>query len=340
MRNGIIASGNWIVDQVKLIDAWPEQGMLANIVQEYRGTGGAPFNVLIDLAKLQGGLPLYAAGIVGSDPDGDFILEVLTGNGIDTGRMLRTAERPTSSTYVMTEIASGTRTFFHSRGANALLDLEHFGELPPAKIFHLGYLLLLDRLDAPDEVYGVKAARLLESLRRQGYQTSVDVVSEVSERSRQVVPACLPHIDYLIVNEIEAGAAVGQSLRDAERRIAPGRLVAAARQLLAGGVQRLVAIHFPEGAYALPKDGPGRFVPSFTIAKSAIKSTVGAGDAFCAAMLYGLHQDWPLDETLRLANANARFCLTGATATDGAVPLAAVREYLRDAEPGPWQLEL
>ncbi|TCL71599.1 sugar/nucleoside kinase (ribokinase family) [Hydrogenispora ethanolica] len=338
MRNGIIAAGNWIVDQVKLIDAWPERGMLANILEEYRGTGGAPFNVLVDLAKLQSGLPLYAAGMIGRDPDGDFILEVLAQNGIDIRHMTRTAEQSTSITQVMTEAGSGVRTFFHSRGANALLDLEHLTGLETsAKIFHLGYLLLLDKLDGPDPQYGVKAARLLHRLREEGYRTSVDVVSEASDRFRRIVIPCLPYIDYLIVNEIEAGASVGYPLRDSDRQIVPAKLAAAAQTLLDSGVNQLVAVHFPEGAYAIPKGGRGVFVPSFEMESAAIKGTVGAGDAFCAAMLFGIHQDWPLFDTVRLANANARFCLTDATSTGGAVPLGVIREYLRTARPRPFE---
>ena len=55
----------------------------------------------------------------------------------------------------MTERGNGRRTFFHARGANALWqgdDLD-FKKLN-ARIFHLGYLLLLDALDEPDPRYG------------------------------------------------------------------------------------------------------------------------------------------------------------------------------------------
>ena len=36
------------------------------------------------------------------------------------------------------------------------------------KIFHLGYLLLLDSLDMPDDEYGTRSARLLAQMREQG----------------------------------------------------------------------------------------------------------------------------------------------------------------------------
>jgi sugar/nucleoside kinase (ribokinase family) len=59
---------------------------------------------------------------------------------------------------VMTD-PSGQRTFFHSPGANRLLDLPAFDRLDGSmKIFHLGYLLLLDSLDMPDDEFGTRSA--------------------------------------------------------------------------------------------------------------------------------------------------------------------------------------
>src|SRR4030095_3381896 len=66
-RTGILAGGNWIIDHVKIIDVWPEQDALANIFSRSRGTGGSPYNVLVDLAKLGVQFPLEAVGLVGDE---------------------------------------------------------------------------------------------------------------------------------------------------------------------------------------------------------------------------------------------------------------------------------
>lgn len=42
------------------------------------------------------------------------------------------------------------------------------------KIFHLGYLLLLDSLDKPDDTFGTRSARLLAQMRDNGFETSLD----------------------------------------------------------------------------------------------------------------------------------------------------------------------
>ena len=65
-RSGVLAAGNWIVDEVKLVDVYPSVEKLANIRSQSLGTGGAPYNVLVDLAKLGATFPLAAAGLVGA----------------------------------------------------------------------------------------------------------------------------------------------------------------------------------------------------------------------------------------------------------------------------------
>ncbi|EEW0151339.1 carbohydrate kinase family protein, partial [Escherichia coli] len=176
-RKGIIAAGNMLVDHVHQIIQWPERGWLAEITHSERSTGGAPLNVLLTLAKMRTGLPLQAVGLIGQDSDGDYIMAMLEQYHVNRQHVQRTTFAPTSMSQVMTD-PSGQRTFFHSPGANRLLDLPAFDQLDNTmKIFHLGYLLLLDSLDMPDDVYGTRSARLLAQMRDTGFETSLDLVS-------------------------------------------------------------------------------------------------------------------------------------------------------------------
>src|SRR5688572_14468759 len=173
-RSGVLAGGNWIIDQVKMVDVYPQREQLANIRSQSQGTGGAPFNVLVDLARLEAPFPLSAVGLVGKDSLGDEILAICKKHNIDTKLLRATDQAPTSYTDVMTEIGNGRRTFFHQRGANALWDAEELNfKKTKARIFHLGYLLLLDALDAPDKVFGTHAARILAKAQEAGLKTSV-----------------------------------------------------------------------------------------------------------------------------------------------------------------------
>jgi sugar/nucleoside kinase (ribokinase family) len=82
-RNGIIAGGNWIVDAVKIVDVWPQQDTLANIHTTVKGTGGSPFNILMDLALLGAQFPLAGTGLVGDDENGRWILDLCAKHNID-----------------------------------------------------------------------------------------------------------------------------------------------------------------------------------------------------------------------------------------------------------------
>ena len=48
-----------------------------------------------------------------------------------------------------------------------------------------------------------------------------------------------------------------------------------------------------------------------------IKGTVGAGDAFCAGVLYGAQKQWNLEESIRLGICTAAASLSEPGATEG-----------------------
>src|SRR5215468_9331351 len=212
-RNGILGGGNWILDRTKIVDVYPAQDALANILGETSSNGGGPYNVVKDLARLQAPFPLAAVGLVGDDPAGACIREDCLAHGIDTRQLHVTKEAPTSYTDVMMVKSTGRRTFFHQRGANAFLDAAHFDfSGSDARIFHLGYLLLLDRLDQPDPACGTVAAAVLHRAQEAGFKTSVDLVSEDSNRFAEIVLPALRYCDYCVLNEFEAERTTGVSI--------------------------------------------------------------------------------------------------------------------------------
>jgi len=322
-RSGLLAGGNWIIDQVKLIDVYPQPEQLGNIRGQSQGTGGAPYNVLIDLAKSGAPFPLLAAGLVGKDALGEQILDNCRQHRIDTRHLASTPKAPTSFTDVMTEAAHGRRTFFHARGANALwrgTDLDFQRTRP--RIFHLGYLLLLDALDEPDAKYGTKAARLLATAQESGIRTSVDVVSEDSDRFPKIVVPALKHVDYCILNEIEAGKTTGFKIRPENSPLDLVALRHAAGALLQQGVRELVVIHFPEGAFARTRKGDDFWQSSLKLPSDYIAGTAGAGDAFCAGVLFCLHEGWDLPRCLMTGVCIAAASLSDPTCTAGVKSLS------------------
>ena len=307
---GITGAGNFIIDHLKTVDLWPDEGMMSLIQEEQMANGGCAYNVLKDLALLKTDIPLYAIGVTSDDADGAYILDDLQKHGIDTSMMHLLGNTATSYTDVITVKKTGNRTFFHNKGANKFVDIEHFDfSRIQSRIFHIGYILLLDTLDGPDAEFGTRMARLLKMAKDNGLKTSVDVVSESSYRFNKVVLPALRYTDYLIFNEIEAGRTTGYEIREKSGGVNGDNLKGALKMLLEKGESELVCIHFPEGAYAALAGQDPIFVPSHELPQDYIVGTAGAGDAFCAGMLYGIYENWDLEKAMRFANAMAAMCL-------------------------------
>lgn len=326
-RSGILAGGNFIIDYVKMIDSYPQQDMLSNIISETSSNGGGPYNVLKDLAAMKAPFPLEAAGLVGKDSNGDWILRDCTSAGIDTQQLRQTDRAPTSYTDAMTVASTGRRTFFHQRGANALLGESEFDfTRTTARIFHLGYLMLLDEMDRQLPDGGTVAARVLAKAKQGGLVTTVDIVSTENPAFRAIAEAALPFTDYLLINEIEAGKVAGMDLRDGSRvRVDATR--GAARALLAKGVGKQVVIHFESGAVVADHSGEVVLQGSLKLPADFIVGATGAGDAFAAGYLFGIHEQMTTPDRLRLAMCTAAACLTNPTPSLGLRPVAECLRY-------------
>jgi len=320
-RSGILAAGNWIVDNIKVIDVWPSQDALAIIQQETRGNGGAPFNVLIDLAKLGATFPLQGAGLIGNDSAGDWIMEVCRKHNIDVSSFDRTDAAVTAYTDVMTVGSTGRRTFFQKVGANALLESSQIQlESSRAKIFHLGYPLLLDRLDAHCPQFGTKTAELFHRASKLGLTTSLDLVSKESDRYQRTVRPVLPYVDLLFMNEFEAGQLIGKNIQ-LDNELGRETMEFAAQTLIDAGVRQWVIIHVPEAVLAVSPTGQKVFQPSLLLPPEWIKGALGAGDALTAGILFAYHHAVPMDRCLVYGVCAAAACLQHPSASDGILPV-------------------
>ena len=333
MRKGIICAGNWIIDQVKTIDRYPAEGESCHILYEEKSGGGGPCNILCDLAAMQIDLPLYAAGRVGDDDDGQWLIEEMKKRNIDTRKLLKTSGVPTSSSDVLS--GGGKRTFLIRDGANSHLNRQDFdGVLPEVKIFYLGYLLLLERLDAADPQYGTAASGLLSDMQKRGFITVVDFVAVEPSRYAVEIPSAMQYTDILVINELEAGYTTNCLTRSAGGQLDFEALHHAANCFFDWGVRRSVVFHYPEGAFVMDRGCKPERYRSFDIDPREIQGTNGAGDAFCAGILYGIHQNLPWTETIAVANASAWFNLRHHTASGGAASIKEIYRKINDEKLG------
>ena len=317
-RNGITFAGNITADRVKMIEGYPDKGMHCTISSETLAVGGSVPNTAINLAKLDPTVPLSACGRVGNDEGGGYVLGQMQAYGIDTDGVRACEAHSTSYTDVMTVRSTGERTMFHHRGANAIFSPE---DVDPSdltcRMLHVGYILLLDRFDAPDDEYGTAMARFLHGVQKEGIKTSFDVVSEHgADYGAKVLPA-LPYTDNAIMNEIECCAVAGLAPRDADGALIVENVRAAMEVLLSHGVSERVIVHCPEAGFILNGRGEFTRVPSLKLEEGYIKGSVGAGDAFCAGCLYGIYEGYDDRDILRFASAAAACNLSAPDSVSG-----------------------
>ena len=220
------------------------------------------------------------------------------------------------------------RTFFSLNGANRAFSYEDidFDSLK-TDLFHIGYALMLDSLDKEDKDYGTVMARTLAKIQEKGIKTSMDLVSVEDERFTKVVHASLPYCNYLIVNEIEAGKTAGLSPYGIEGRPSEQNLRKICNIILEKGVKDLVVIHAPEGGWAMTSKGDFYYVPSLKLPPGYIKGSVGAGDAFCAGLLYSIYKQFSVQECLENANTAAACALGGIDSSSGMKEYKELREF-------------
>ena len=309
----VVAAGSILVDKINEIGAYPKPGELTQIRALSRVPGGLVPNTGCDVHILDPEVPVAAFGAVGDDDDGRFVVAELKRRGLDTtGVVVKAAA--TSFTDVMS-VPGGERTFFTYPGASAGWGFDDFPfeSVSEGDLVLLGYFLLLAKIDAGDGL------RILRELKRRGVETAIDLVSENSDRYR-LVRECLPYVDHLIVNEIEAARIAGTE----------GELRAVAAKLLDLGVRKRVVIHMPQKGVSLLKDGTWTEVPSVKLPSGFIKGKTGAGDAFCAGCLVGIFNGLSEAEILNLGGIAAVGAMSAPGAVEGMRPIAELKKLISE----------
>lgn len=210
-------------------------------------------------------LPTTAITMVGADKIGELAIGELkklctTKFGIDPNN-------PTSQAVVLANPVSNIRTGLVQWGA-----CRHYTGWRPLSSAKWHHLMYLDKLNVPDTVefsrYGIVSA---------DFCNSDEIINHLN---------ILPHIDYLIVAEIENGHLFDYHLP----------------------VRKAVIVHSPTGSYVLKA---GEMVKEAVIIKEQKLNVVGAGDYFAAYCIANLVADGDVDlnavhrQTLALLRAQS-----------------------------------
>ena len=238
-----------------------------------KAAGGAPANVAVALSRL--GVCAGFIGKLGDDPFGRFLAEVLEQNGVDTSAVRFSKEARTALAFVSLR-ADGERSFSFYRhpSADMLLAPEEIDEgyIASARIFHFGSISLICEPSRSATLKAIEYARKRRLLI--SYDPNLRLnLWESAEQARAQMRAALPLADVLKVNDEELQFLSGK--RDLEEGCAA---------LLGCGPTAIVVTLGAEGCLF----SNGRETLSVPGVKVKAVDTTGAGDAFWAAVLWGL----------------------------------------------------
>lgn len=289
-------------------DSIPAPGTLRAVESVSLHVGGCAANAALDLAKL--GVPVSLCCKVGDDLYGRFVVETMTGSGIDGRGILRDPKVPTTTSVVCVG-SGGERSFLYQPGSAAAFARE---DIPDALLGECGIVfvagaMLLSRFD------GEPCARFLEKARSLGKITVMDTAWDFDDVWLPKIEAALPCLDWFMPSVDEAARLTSET--------DPQRI---ADRLLAMGPKNVIVKLGRDGALLCAAGQPRAVLPTYRSVKAV--DTTGAGDAFCAGFLAGLAQGWDYTRCVRLANAVGTHCVTAVGASTGIKPLREILEFM------------
>jgi ribokinase len=286
--------GDVNVDALMSIPSYPSPGGDSMAQQVILRPGGSVANTAIVLARL--GVKTKMIARVGDDRWADMALEPLINLEVDVSAVQRD---PTDSTGLIfiPVTHEGERTMFSYRGANTRMPVEAITAqaLGQPRFLHLS---AYNFLTSPQREATWKAVELAKEA---GIPISMDIGVEPSRRVtgdrdcqiavaifKQHLLALLPDLALVVLGREEAQNLVGSS--DPETACAA----------LGGGGLGLIGLKLGKDGCYIASNTEQYFLPGFTV---DTVDTTGAGDAFCAGMLFGRLAGISLPASGLLANA-------------------------------------
>jgi sulfofructose kinase len=269
----VVGFGMNSIDHLCIVPNYPSLDSKTDILQYEMLPGGQAATTLTFLSRM--GLKTKYIGKVGDDDLGKFSLKCLASESIDTRSVKIQSGARNQCGLILIDKSSGERTVLCHRDEKLNF---HESELDKESIC-TGRILHLDGYDSSG---ALRAARWCHE---QGIPVVIDL-DKVVDNCRTLIK----EIDFLIVSSNFPSDFTGI--------IDPIDASLALRNMHDGFLAVTLG---NEGAMAWVGD---RCVKFPGIKLSAIDTT-GAGDIFHGGFIYGLLQNWPLEQTMKFANAAA-----------------------------------
>lgn len=260
--------------------------------------GGSPSNVAVAAARLGRRTALISR--TGRDAFGEYLHQELRGFGVDDRWVTEVAEYPTPVTFCEIFPPDDFPLYFYRQPKAPDLEI-HPPELDldavrDARIFWMtgtglsaepsrAATLAALRARSESPARASRTATVFDLDWRPMFWDGGDHSSVAPARYREA----LAHATVAVGNIDECEIATGE--REPH---------AAARALLAAGVELAVVKQGPKGVLAVHRDGPTADVPPLPV---EVVNGLGAGDAFGGALCHGLLAGWDIARIMRYANA-------------------------------------
>lgn len=275
-----------------------------------KAPGGAPANVAVGLAKL--GIDAGFIGKVGADAFGDFLRETLAQSRVNTDSLIADATARTTLAFVATR-SDGMKdiTFYRHPGADIRLSPDELDAdaIQSAALFHYGSVSLSHSPSREATLEAIKAAKTGGALLSYDANLRLMLWDDADDAKRWIWEV-MPYADVVKISEEEWEFIMGDvSFTTGAKRI-----------LEQQGASLVVVTLGEKGCYYTNGSAEGA-VDGYA---AKVVDTLGAGDAFVAAMLSQLlqHENLHSLDTSQL-NAIMRYAnAAGALATQkvGVIP--------------------
>lgn len=276
-------------------------------------TGGGATNSAVSFKRL--GFEVESFFKIGTDYEGDFILEQLAVESVSTKHIVRTNSIGTGSSFI-TPCPSGNRTVLVYRGANLTLTK---AELPGNAIATCDHLYITSLSRETSQLLPF----ITQKAKKHNKHIAVNPGTSQLTAHIETLYQSLTHIDILIVNYHEAillmnaliqpekipkknkivGKKLPLLLQEKTAIIAPCiYLPQFFKEVLNRGPHTAVVTNGADGVYVANKNKI-YFHPS--IAPEILVSTLGAGDAFGSCFVAQLAQGKPIEYAIRSGIINS-----------------------------------
>ncbi|MGY0055550.1 5-dehydro-2-deoxygluconokinase [Streptomyces sp. LZ34] len=300
------------------VDVYPLQSGvgLAEVTSFGKYLGGSPTNVAVAAARH--GRTSAVITKTGADPFGDFVRTALDGYGVVT-RFVGTSDvAPTPVTFCEIFPPDDFPLYFYRLPKAPDLDIRpeelNLSAVRDARIFWVTGTGLSEEPS--------RAATLAALAHRAKAGPTVfdldwrPMFWEDPSQARAYYAEALRHTTVAVGNLDECEVATGER-----------EPYAAAKALLAAGVELAVVKQGPKGVLAMDRDGSAAEIPPVPV---EVVNGLGAGDAFGGALCHGLLSGWDTRRTVSFANA-AGAIVAGRLACSDAMPTEAeVETKLRE----------